>query len=140
MKPVTAVLSLAFLAAACSKPTELASEANAKYDTRDAVVAPPPVGEEVDVAPVAPLPGSPEAEAMPVEAQLAPAPGTAIDGSEAAPAPPVDQLPPPLVIPPDVPAPEAETIETFTDPVPAPPTAPAPTVPPADTAPTQAPS
>ena len=55
--------------AGCSKPTELASEANAKYDRRDPVVAPPAIGEEVDTTPVEPVPGSAEAEALALVAE-----------------------------------------------------------------------
>ncbi len=115
--------------ASCSKPTELASEANAKYDRRDPVVAPPAVGEEVDTAPVAPEPGSEEAEALPGEAGVAPADEAPVDGS----APAIE--PPPLIeIPPDLPSPPIETVE----PIPDQPRAPA--APPAETPPAETPA
>jgi len=115
--------------ASCSKPTELASEANAKYDRRDPVVAAPAIGEDVDTTPVEPLPGSPEAEALPGEADLAPADGAAppVDGADPA-APPAETTQPP-----------AETTPPVTD---APATAPAEpaqaTPPPAETPPAPA--
>lgn len=55
MRTALAAIGLASLAlAACSKQTELASEANAKYDRSDPVIAAPPVGAEIDLTPVAP--------------------------------------------------------------------------------------
>ncbi|HEX5006026.1 MAG TPA: hypothetical protein VFV70_02870, partial [Hyphomonadaceae bacterium] len=99
MKKIVFAAGMAMLVAAgCSKPTELASEANAKYDRRDPVVAPPAVGEDVDVTPVEPAPGSEEAEAPPAEAALAPADGTVtapVEGADPS-SPPVDTLAPPV--------------------------------------------
>ena len=119
--------------AGCSKPTELASEANAKYDRRDPVVAPPAPGVEVDVTPVEPIPGSPEADALaPDELQPAPA-----DGTEIAPGETIDPAAPPAETPP----PPTEATPPATQPAPVvEPAAPAPTAPPAETPPVQAPN
>ena len=129
-RPVLAAGIAMLVLAGCSKPTELASEANAKYDRRDPVVAPPAVGEEIDTTPVEPVPGSEEALA-PAELEAAP-----VDGTEAAPvetgepvSPPTDTLQPPV-----------ETAPPVTEPVPAQPAVPAPVAPPAETPPAPAPN
>lgn len=112
----------ALLIAACSKPTELASEANAKYDRRDPVVAAPPPDAIVDTTPVAPVPGSPEAEALaPVELQ----PGTAETVQES-PAQPADPTLPPTESE-GVAAPTVETAPATEPTVPPPTETPAPT-------------
>lgn len=120
MKPAPAVLGLVLLATACSKPTELASEANARYDKRDAVVAAPPPDAEIDVTPVDPEPGTPEADlsAPPdfeptsddIEQLPLPAAEPSPSPAPVEPAPPAsDQLDPteepPVVPPPSEPAP-----------------------------------
>ena len=115
--------------AGCSKPTELASEANAKYDRRDPVVAPPAVGEEVDVTPVEPIPGSEEAEAPPADAAPAPGETAPVDATEIAPVDAIDPTAPPAGA--ETLAPPAETSPPATETAPAiEPTVPAPTVPP----------
>jgi hypothetical protein len=115
--------------AGCSKPTELASEANAKYDRRDPVVAAPAIGEDIDTTPVEPVPGSEEALA-PVELEAAPA-----DGTETAPADPGAPISPPT----DTLQPSVETAPPVTEPAPAEP-APQPAAPPAETPPAPAPN
>ena len=131
------------VAAGCSKPTELASEANAKYDRRDPVIAPPAVGEEVDTTPVEPIPGSEEAEALPGEVQPAPGESLPLDGTEVAPAETVDPALPPAeaetLQPPAQTLPPVETAPV--DPAVTQPAVPAPaTPPPAETLPAPAPN
>jgi hypothetical protein len=130
MKRIVLAAGIAILVVAgCSKPTELASEANAKYDRRDPVVAPPAVGEDVDVTPVEPAPGSEEALA-PAELEAAPA-----DGTEAAPL----DAGAPVPAPAETLQPPVETAPPVTEPAPAEP-APAPAAPPAETPPAPAPN
>ena len=136
-KAVLAAGIAMLVVAGCSKPTELASEANAKYDRRDPVIAPPAPGVEVDVTPVEPIPGSPEAEALaPVELQ--PAPG---EPTEGAPVETIDPAAPPTGA--ETLQPPAETTPPATEAAPpvTEPAVPAPTVPPpAETPPAPAPN
>ena len=110
MKPAVALMGLVLLAAACSKPTELASEANARYDERDAVVAAPPPGAEIDTTPIAPEAGTPEAEAlMPADAEAAPGPPP----DDIAPdLPPAEALSPPAAEPVPPPVEEGAPLES----------------------------
>jgi hypothetical protein len=130
--------------AGCSKPTELASEANARYDRRDPVVAPPAVGEDVDTTPVEPTPGSPEAEALPGEEAL-PAEAQPLPGEVQAPVETTDPAAPPTAA--ETLAPPVETLPPVTEtpalPAPTEPAAPAPAAPvspPAETPPAPAPN
>ena len=67
----------------CSKQTELASEANAKYDRSDPVIAAPPVGAEIDTTPVAPPADQPlpdeSGQPAPADAQPKTTPDTVTD-------------------------------------------------------------
>ncbi len=143
MRKIVLAAGIAMLVVAgCSKPTELASEANAKYDRRDPVVAPPAVGEEVDTTPVEPIPGSEEA-LPPDELQPAPADGTPVDGAEGVPTETVDPTLPPTgtetLQPPTEASPPVDAAPPVESVIPQP-AAPAPTVPPAETPPAPAPN
>lgn len=112
MKRIAAASVLVLLAAACSRPTELASEANARYDKRDTEVAAPPPDVAIDATPIEPEPGSPEAEApSDTEASLPP-PDPAPD---ALPEPTVDPFSAPAAEP--LPPPIEESVPVIEPPV-----------------------